>query len=167
VLLSNSTLESYGLTGSEPVYHLHCAISNQTDTIIEVQQEEEELTGFDRLREIGFSEEDVREARRFFYGVRRRELRGDETRNELVQLEEEFLRSVPEGTAAAQPSGPPQALEESFYDLLGGMLIGFLLGLMTLIILFEDARVSGTRKCGIYVGIGCNLSFCLMKLIVL
>lgn len=159
-------LHSYGLKSAvNNTFHLHCAISTQTETAIAIPVEQvQDLTGFDRLREIGFSEEDVREARRYFYSVRRAQLQGTESRSELLQLEEEFLGSIPEGQ---RPQQQQQTEEGTYYDLIGGMLMGFLLGFLMLLVLFEDIQMKGKRKCGILVGIGCNLSFCLLKLIVL
>lgn len=168
--MSNSLLSHYGIKSSEPgigtnVYHLHCAISTQnTETIINVEDEEEEVLGFDRLREIGFSDDDIREARRYFYAVRRATLRGTESRTELLQLEEEFLGSVPEGH---HQQISQQSDSEASLELLGGMIMGFLLGFLMFLVLAENTGISAKRRWGAIVGIGCNLSFCLLKLVVL
>lgn len=125
------------------------------------------MVGFDRLREMGFSEEEVREARRVFYSVRRSLLRGNESRNELLQLEEEFMASANLEGNTQQPQHQQLEQEGSTLDLYVGMLLGFLLGLIMLFVWVEDNKITTKRKCGILIGLGCNLSFSILKLLVL
>ena len=171
---------------------LHCAISDIKPLGAELESEEEEgrgsrstvinlgsgegsAIGFDRLRGAGFTEAEITAIRRHFRQVFRRE--GDEENGEdneeisdesARQLEEDWLNS-------GQDDGPAPRLEirerhihllsmreGSNNDFLAGIVLGFLLGLI-MVVLLLDRNLSRKWRIGILAGVGCNLSFGLLR----
>lgn len=77
---------------------LHCSIApkreNNNEDQVRIEIPEDNPRGFDQLREMGFDINDIREIREQFYVTSRSRLRPNMTRNELFQMEEDFLRSA-------------------------------------------------------------------------
>lgn len=132
--------------------------------------------GFDRLRAAGFTDEEVSAIRRQFReAIRRRierngEEEGETSREEAARLlEEEWLNA----TGADDPSPTADYDDETRRwiatmsegtnnDFLAGIVLGFLLGLI-MIVLLLDRNLSRKWRIGILAGVGCNLSFGLLR----
>ena len=155
-------------------------------------EEEQELTGFDRLREMGFSAEDVQAIRLQFQLHHFRNLPPGRAHPapqspEMAQLENQWIDTQfnpqAQGQAAQNNTGAnanatqPQSLQMGLmtdleaslagfnpdlsgnsYNLLGGLILGFLLGLITLFWVSEPNITRKTRL-GMIAGVFANLCF--------
>jgi len=149
--------------------YLHCSIIPKKPELLVASETQDNTPlpmGFDRLREMGFDVNEIREIREQFHLTRLRT--HAPSQQELFQLEEEFLRaglSQADMTAAQEQRERQEREEGTHFDLVGGMTMGFFLGLIMLFWMWENQIMTGRTKCGILVGIGCNLSFCLLQVL--
>lgn len=164
-LMSNKDkLSSFGFNSGKN--YLHCSIApkpSQDQTQVDIP--DDNPRGFDRLREMGFPVDDIREVREQFYNTRPR-LPPNITREELYQMEEDFLRSglttSERQSAQEQRERQDQETGDS-WDLVIGMIMGFFLGIIMLFWIWENTIPTMRKRCGILLGIGCNMCFCLLK----
>ncbi|KAF9994930.1 hypothetical protein BGZ79_000275 [Entomortierella chlamydospora] len=137
----------------------------------DVQSEEElsptmvpQATGFDRLREAGFSEDEIRSIRRQFHVSRGTmassvgengiaiELDQDEdSRARARRIEEEWIDQHGAETL-------PEGLEGSYGEMVWGLMLGFFMGLMALF-WFKEATFSRRQQMGIIAGLMINIGF--------
>eukprot|EP00761_Pharyngomonas_kirbyi_P000497 gb/GECH01000497.1/.p1 GENE.gb/GECH01000497.1/~~gb/GECH01000497.1/.p1 ORF type:complete len:268 (+),score=55.80 gb/GECH01000497.1/:1-804(+) len=141
--------------------------------------------GFDRLVETGLSEEDVELMRRQFYAHRHHLLRGNYSPNELRRIEDEWIdneaspdqgseegmdasamgRDGDEGMTGGMMTPQQRMPEGTNMEMFYGIILGFLLGFLTIILLAENA-VSRKQKTGVLIGLCCNVWFsCLLLLL--
>ncbi|KAF9358865.1 hypothetical protein BGX26_000729 [Mortierella sp. AD094] len=137
----------------------------------DVQGEEElsptmtpQATGFDRLREAGFSEDEIRSIRRQFHASRGTmassvgengiavELDQDEdARARARRIEEEWIDQHGAETL-------PEGLEGSYGEMVWGLMLGFFMGLMALF-WFKESTFSRRQQMGIIAGLMINIGF--------
>lgn len=144
---------------------LHCAVSDLTpDTALHhAPHDEQLLRGFDRLRAMGFSAEEVQAVRTQFVQAH---LGTPPSSEALTQLEENWIEHelTPEDRqVAAAHAIEHSAREGSGVQLFGGMVTGFVLGLVALCWLW-DTSVTRQGKFGLLTGLGLNLLFGLIRL---
>ncbi|KAF9131376.1 hypothetical protein BGW39_001884 [Mortierella sp. 14UC] len=140
-------------------------------------EEEEELspimasqaTGFDRLREAGFSEDEIRSIRRQFHASRGTVtstvgengiavgLDQDEDASARARrIEEEWIDQHGAETL-------PEGLEGSYDEMVWGLMLGFFMGLIVLF-WFKEATFSRRQQMGIIAGIMINVGFGVLHL---
>ncbi|KAI9310493.1 DUF2407 C-terminal domain-containing protein [Dichotomocladium elegans] len=105
--------------------------------------------GFDRLRDAGFSEEDIREIRLRFH--RAHGITADENSAEARNLEDEWIDNSNETLADG-------SLQGTYKEMMWGLLLGFFLGLICLF-WFRESVFTRRHQMGIVAGIFINLSF--------
>ncbi|KAI9598604.1 DUF2407 C-terminal domain-containing protein [Syncephalis fuscata] len=120
-----------------------------------------QLIGFDRLREAGFSEEDIEQLREQFH-----QLRGTDAATEPVNDEEDLQARREEEEAWIEnntntlPDGMPQG---SYNIMLYGIVVGFFGGLFT-IILCRETLFTQRQKLGIFAGFLINVAIGVLHL---
>ncbi|KAF9977251.1 hypothetical protein BGZ65_007474 [Modicella reniformis] len=108
-------------------------------------------TGFDRLREAGFSEDEIRSIRRQFHASRGTTTVGengievgpdqDEDASERARrIEEEWIDQHGAETL-------PEGLEGSYGEMVWGLMLGFFMGLIVLF-WFKEATFSRRQQMG-------------------
>ncbi|KAK3838183.1 MAG: DUF2407 C-terminal domain-containing protein [Linnemannia gamsii] len=143
----------------------------------EEEEEEEELspimapqaTGFDRLREAGFSEDEIRSIRRQFHASRGTVtstvgengiavgLDQDEDASARARrVEEEWIDQHGAETL-------PEGLEGSYGEMVWGLMLGFFMGLIVLF-WFKEATFSRRQQMGIIAGLMINVGFGVLHL---
>ncbi|KAF9540387.1 hypothetical protein EC957_004333 [Mortierella hygrophila] len=143
----------------------------------EEEEEEEELspimtpqaTGFDRLREAGFSEDEIRSIRRQFHASRGTVmstvgengiavgLDQDEDANARARrIEEEWIDQHGAETL-------PEGLEGSYGEMVWGLMLGFFMGLIVMF-WFKEAAFSRRQQMGIIAGMLINVGFGVLHL---
>lgn len=175
-------------TGSFPrrVY-LHCSVGdildaaelareNELDSVQPVRSTAPELRGFDRLRNAGFSEQDVAQLRRQFSSLHGTStVQGSEgaegipnasREEDLTRLEEQWINT---GVAdAGINTGADQlanALGDDYLEELIGLLVGMFLGILAVIFLKEGSGVFSRRqRRSILAGVAINCSFALVRM---
>lgn len=113
--------------------NIHCFITNNTSNISRSPSEERILRGFDRLSEMGFSEDEISHFRLQFYANREYD---DDNGRDFHELEEEWINnhfSPSQLIDEQQREQEEMRNEGSYEDLLFGMIIGFILGLIMLL----------------------------------
>ncbi|KAG0315568.1 hypothetical protein BGZ97_008104 [Linnemannia gamsii] len=143
----------------------------------EEEEEDEELspimapqaTGFDRLREAGFSEDEIRSIRRQFHASRGTVtstvgengiavgLDQDEDASARARrIEEEWIDQHGAETL-------PEGLEGSYGEMVWGLMLGFFMGLIVLF-WFKEATFSRRQQMGIIAGMMINVGFGVLHL---
>lgn len=114
--------------------NIHCFISEQNSNQDNDQNEEEVLRGFDRLSEMGFSEDEIEHYRMQFY--LNYDLDGVDMDQDFVTLEEEWISNY----ISPQQVIDQRVLEQedirnegNYTDLFMGMIAGFIFGLILLL----------------------------------
>jgi len=165
--------------------YVHCVISDEVasgrtnhtqerserlQTRIPVADPQSEYRGLDRLREAGFTEEEITVLRRQF--ARSQGLSPEQVENitDLRELEERWMAdaSTHEVTVGDLEGGA--FTDESFFgesegtvhDFVFGFLVGFLLGIIVLVFLL-DRGLPRKRKLGILAGVIGNLLFGVLR----
>ncbi|KAF9291258.1 hypothetical protein BGZ68_004574 [Mortierella alpina] len=126
-------------------------------------------TGFDRLREAGFSEDEIRSIRRQFHASRGTVtstvgangiavgLDQDEDASARARrIEEEWIDQHGAETL-------PDGLEGSYGEMVLGLMLGFFMGLIALF-WFKEATFSRRQQMGIFAGLMINLGFGVLHL---
>mmetsp|Transcript_5553 Transcript_5553/g.8614 ORF Transcript_5553/g.8614 Transcript_5553/m.8614 type:complete len:223 (+) Transcript_5553:85-753(+) len=155
----SQTLRDAGL--HDGVY-IHCVIS---EVVHSRQEQEEEPPSISRFREMGFSENEIE----FFRSqlMTRRGIQPGGNEADLRRAEEEWLSTridIDNNVRDTEPMIPRDSIEGDNSDLLWGITTGFLLGIIMVFWLFERA-LPRKQKIGIIAGIGCNLSFGLLRML--
>ncbi|KAG0228455.1 hypothetical protein BGW42_002201 [Actinomortierella wolfii] len=108
-------------------------------------------TGFDRLRDAGFSEEEIRLIRREFHARRDMENvgengieadQGEDAEARARQIEDEWIDQHGSETL-------PEGLEGSYGEMMWGLFIGFFMGIITLF-WFKEATFTRRQQMGMY-----------------
>ncbi|KAI1306743.1 hypothetical protein EDD11_004669 [Mortierella claussenii] len=128
-----------------------------------------QATGFDRLREAGFSEDEIRSIRRQFHASRGTltstvgengivvGLDQDEDANVRARrIEEEWIDQHGSETL-------PEGLEGSYSEMVWGLMLGFFMGLVALF-WFKEATFSRRQQMGIIAGLMINVGFGVLHL---
>lgn len=171
ILMDGPTLASLGLKDGS---YVHCAISDFVPP--EERQAVPEapvLRGLDRLRETGFTEAEIDQFRQQFRASRAQAYGTGGNADQGLLMEEQwmeetinassFSREQGEASFGAYEDSYGSTAEGTYKDLLIGMVMGFLLGLITLFWLY-DAALPRKTKYGILAGIGCNISFGIIRI---
>ncbi|KAG0359947.1 hypothetical protein BG005_011817 [Podila minutissima] len=124
-------------------------------------------TGFDRLREAGFSEEEIRSIRRQFHASRGTTTVGENgIEGGLDQDEDAAARArrieeewIDQHGAETLPDG----LEGSYGEMVWGLMLGFFMGLIALF-WFKEATFSRRHQMGIIAGLMINVGFGVLHL---
>ncbi|CAO3682902.1 unnamed protein product [Umbelopsis ramanniana] len=138
-----------------PPIYIHCSVSDYRpeDENIESKNSQPQITplmGFDRLREAGFTEEDIRNIRMQFHHLHGTTFDGENT-EQTRNLEEQWM----ENTGETLPDG---TLTGTYKEMVWGLMLGFFLGLICLF-WFRESVFTRRHQMGIIAGILINLSF--------
>ncbi|KAI9491345.1 DUF2407 C-terminal domain-containing protein [Zychaea mexicana] len=106
-------------------------------------------TGFDRLRESGFSEEDIQGIRARFH--RMHGTGGDDNSEEARNLEEQWIDNTTETLADGTVQG-------TYKEMMWGLILGFFVGIICLF-WFRESVFTRRHQMGIVAGILINISF--------
>lgn len=156
-------------------FYIHCLIGDALSPV-ELQKENEldnkvqqpsttpAPVGFDRLASAGFSAEDITALRRQF-----RQLYGDLPQgenNDLRQLEERWIDSsvnheVDDFNMATAGTGG--SVMDGNADLLLGVLIGCLLGVLSVFVLLGGKLFTKRQKMSIFAGLVINFCFAIVR----
>jgi hypothetical protein len=167
-------LDPHSLHQSRITQHtiLHCAVSEAPDTAAALPahpaHDEQVLRGFDRLRAMGLSAEEVAAVRTQFSASQsvQTQLGARPSPELLTQLEENWIEHelTPEDRQVAAAHAIEHTQREgSGAQLFGGMLSGFVLGLLAVYWLW-DSSVTRQGKFGLLTGLALNLMFGLIRL---
>lgn len=181
MLPDSGTVASAGIADSSVV---HAVISSRARRTAEDQQQQRgpqsaaasEPRGFDRLLEMGVGSDEVMFLRRTFHIQNRTPaslfMPGNEAA--LRRIEDEWMdRDVDPAVAAVHQSTAQQQQQQTMahvlspegdnHDLLWGMVAGFFLSVLCLVMFWEKS-VPRRAKWGIIAGIGFNFSFSILRL---
>ncbi|KAG0208381.1 hypothetical protein BGX33_006296 [Mortierella sp. NVP41] len=167
---STSTISIPVQTG--PIYFL-CSLSDfppaQPPGATAVKKGKAVATGFDRLREAGFSEDEIRSIRRQFHASRGTVtsmvgengiavgLDQDEDASARARrIEEEWIDQHGAETL-------PEGLEGSYGEMVWGLMLGFFMGLIVMF-WFKEATFSRRQQMGIIAGMMINIGFGVLHL---
>ncbi|KAG2178913.1 hypothetical protein INT43_001760 [Umbelopsis isabellina] len=167
ILESSNTLSHYGIGKIQraenskakipppPPTYIHCSVSdyrpeNDTTETKNSQPQITPLMGFDRLREAGFTEEDIRNIRTQFHHLHGTTFDGENT-EQTRTLEEQWM----ENTGETLPDG---TLAGTYKEMVWGLMLGFFMGLICLF-WFRESVFTRRHQMGIIAGILINLSF--------
>ncbi|KAG0362317.1 hypothetical protein BGZ54_008688 [Gamsiella multidivaricata] len=126
-------------------------------------------TGFDRLREAGFSEDEIRSIRRQFHASRGTsttvgengiavglEDQDEDASARARRIEEEWIDQHGAETL-------PEGLEGSYGEMVWGLMLGFFMGLIVLF-WFKEATFSRRQQMGVIAGLMINVGFGVLHL---
>ncbi|KAL1917631.1 uncharacterized protein VTP21DRAFT_4024 [Calcarisporiella thermophila] len=158
LLRDAETLEQTGVSKRDmslPIY-IHCSASDSPPSRTSESQIRQitPLTGFDRLREAGFSEEDIRNIRTQFHQLHGTSVNG-EINEQTLNMEEDWIENAGE----TLPDGTVQG---AYYDMVIGLLFGFFMGLIVLF-WFKEQAFSRRQQMGIVAGLLINISFGILR----
>ncbi len=157
-------------------FYIHCLIGdvlnaeelkkeNEMDNKVQEQSTTPAPVGFDRLASAGFSQEDISALREQF-----RQLYGDLPTNEdgngnrdIRQLEERWIDSSVNEADEFNGLNAGSSHLGGNEDLLIGILIGCLLGVLSLFLLKEEQLFSKRQRMAIVAGFIVNFSFALVR----
>ncbi|KAJ1952628.1 hypothetical protein GGI12_006198 [Dipsacomyces acuminosporus] len=172
VLQDQLALRHYGIVGGGERCFVHCLASDivpegQAGGAHEQHQQHPQqqqdgavpngaqpARGFDRLRESGFSDEDIQAIRLQFHRVHGTDADDEENAH---AIEDSWIDGTAQDTAAEAPIGG------SLYQLLGGLLIGYFGGLISLLWIKNTHIFSRQHQIGIVFGVIVNFSFGLIR----
>lgn len=149
--------------------YIHCSVGdiftpeelakeNELDTKRPVQSTMPELRGFDRLRDTGFSEDDIAQLRQQFnslYGTT-----NQENPEEATRMEDQWM-----DTGVGAGVGDAILGEDHLVNLIA-ILTGMFLGVFALLFLKEKSVFSYSQQRAVVVGIVVNFSFALLRLMI-
>ncbi|AET41608.1 Dsc3p Ecym_8330 [Eremothecium cymbalariae DBVPG len=155
-------------------YYVHCIIGGELnaeqqrdeDALDDIGQQPDGATsqaiGFDRLRSVGFSDEEIELLRQQFratYGdlddVQQQRGAGD---NDIRHLEEQWIETGVTDQGM-QFNSIPIANYKYNIDLLIGLVIGCLLGVFSILLMKQDGLFTKRQKMAIVAGIIFNIAF--------
>ncbi|PRP80901.1 hypothetical protein PROFUN_11342 [Planoprotostelium fungivorum] len=167
ILSDTQTLSSSGIHNGSSV---HCSVSDSVSVPV-MQDPQEEIRGFNRLRTFGFNQSEIDHIRTQFHThrlVNNGFLHANTNVEQQLSLEEEWINS--EGLNAnrdVQAEQPP--IEETSTDtgdnedIFKGLVMGFALGLVMLLWL-PDRSLPFRMKLGIVAGLSASFLFGTMRL---
>ncbi|KAG2210844.1 hypothetical protein INT46_000342 [Mucor plumbeus] len=156
-LLNNDlyTLSDYGVQQQNTF--IHCALSDPiipTNIIydIETTTKNDSISGFDKLRESGYNDEEIRSIRLQFHQMQPSSnyIDGEQPNDQEIQLEEEWM----EHTGRRLPEGSAQG---SIKEMACGLLLGCFLGVLCLF-WFRESVFTRRHQMGILAGMLINVS---------
>lgn len=169
---SDLQLQQY-FEGSNDKFYVHCIVGQELtpeeleneDVLDEAQQNTEGTTaqaiGFDRLRSVGFSEEEIELLRQRFrstYGDLEELSRGNDEARDIRQLEEQWME-----TGANEENDQLGSVGIANYkhntDLLVGLVVGCVLGVFSLLLMKQDGLFNKRQKMAMVGGLLMNLCF--------
>ncbi|KAI7872128.1 DUF2407 C-terminal domain-containing protein, partial [Spinellus fusiger] len=106
-------------------------------------------SGFDRLRESGFTEDDIQNIRLQFHRLHGISPQGDN--EEARHLEDQWMDT----TGDTLPDG---TLQGTYKEMVWGLMLGFFLGILCLF-WFRESVFSRRHQMGIVAGMMINISF--------
>ncbi|KAG0169529.1 hypothetical protein DFQ28_003607 [Apophysomyces sp. BC1034] len=109
------------------------------------------MTGFDRLRESGFNEEEIRSIRTQFHRMHGTAYDGGDPTDQVRQLEEQWMDS----TGEVLPDG---TIQGAYKEMMWGLMLGFFLGVLCLF-WFRESVFTRRHQMGIVAGMLINVSF--------
>ncbi|CCJ30124.1 unnamed protein product [Pneumocystis jirovecii] len=146
-----------------PEVLLHCSINDEMEVDADEErniQHDLNITplplGFNRLREVGFSEREIALLREQFLLIHGRDSQNTDP-NVASELEEEWINQT-----ALENIG--QEEEGAYEDIIIGASIGFLGGIIVLFFIWEPKIFSRRRQMAIIAGIMINLFFGFLRL---
>lgn len=157
-------------------YYVHCIVGQDLteeelaneDVLDDIGPSNEGTTtqavGFDRLRSVGFSDEEIellREQFRSTYGDLENVVQESQGGRDIRQLEEQWMESG--ASDEDQFNSVPIADYKRNRDLLIGLIIGCLLGIFSLLLLKQEGLFSKRQKMAIVAGLLVNLFFGLIR----
>ncbi|KAI8368258.1 DUF2407 C-terminal domain-containing protein [Radiomyces spectabilis] len=148
-IISNSSSKAK-IPPPSPVY-IHCSISDYITS--ERDNNRPQLTipsGFDRLRESGFNEEEIQSIRTQFHRMHGTEFNGEST-EETRRLEEQWM----DNTGDTLPDG---TIQGTYKEMMWGLMLGFFLGVLCLF-WFRESVFTRRHQMGILAGMLINISF--------
>ncbi|KAJ8663268.1 hypothetical protein O0I10_000506 [Lichtheimia ornata] len=133
-----------------PVY-IHCSLSDYIPNKHHHNNEPQLRipTGFDRLREAGFSEEDIQGIRSRFHRIHGTV--ADENSEDARNLEEQWIDNSNETLADGSVQG-------TYKEMVWGLILGFFLGVICLF-WFRESVFTRRHQMGIVAGMLINISF--------
>ncbi|AMD19783.1 HCL368Cp [Eremothecium sinecaudum] len=155
-------------------YYVHCIVGpvlsadqhQNEDALDDIGQQPDGATsqaiGFDRLRSVGFSDDEIELLRQQFratYGDldENRQQNGGEG-SDIRQLEEQWIE-----TGATEQGGQFNSIPIANYkynmDLLAGLVIGCLLGVFSILLMKHEGLFSRRQKMAVVVGVMINITF--------
>ncbi|KAJ8652996.1 hypothetical protein O0I10_011377 [Lichtheimia ornata] len=138
-----------------PVY-IHCSVSDHrssdqhSNDNANGENNTRPLMGFDRLRESGFNEEEIRDIRAQFHRTHGSSYDGEAT-EQTMALEEQWM----ENTGEMLPDG---LIQGTYKEMMWGLLLGFFLGILCLF-WFRESVFTRRHQMGIVAGMLINISF--------
>ncbi|CAD6643735.1 CEI_1a_G0050670.mRNA.1.CDS.1 [Saccharomyces cerevisiae] len=182
------------VTPEQNNYYIHCIIGTEELTQAELANEDlkddatpsndsmtTQAIGFDRLRSVGFTEQEIELLRQQFratYGDLEEEEERlaqngnrDDEGHDIRQLEEQWMES---GSGTAQGNGAGGGNEDRFNsvpianikhnkDLLLGICVGFFFGVFGILLMKFDGLFNRRQKMAIFAGVIVNVMFCLVR----
>lgn len=166
----------------ESRFYIHCIVGTETLTPEQVANEDSlddiapssegtttQAIGFDRLRAVGFSDQEIellREQFRAAYGDLEEEMANNQQRD-IRQLEEQWMesdaRNNTNGLTAGGFNSVPIANYKHNRDLLIGICIGFFLGVFGLLLMKMNGLFNKRQKMSIFAGIIVNIMFNIVR----
>ncbi|QLQ81464.1 hypothetical protein HG537_0F02250 [Torulaspora globosa] len=169
--------------GEENRFYIHCIVGTERLTREEMANEDSlddiapssegtttQAIGFDRLRAVGFSEQEIELLRQQFrsaYGDLEEEMANNQPRD-LRQLEEQWMESDARNNDLNVPgaggfNSAPIANYKHNRDLLIGICIGFFLGVFGLLLMKMNGLFNKRQKMSIFAGIIVNIMFNIVR----
>ncbi|EDO16335.1 hypothetical protein Kpol_1059p25 [Vanderwaltozyma polyspora DSM 70294] len=190
--LGNDIIRYFGNESNGDKFYVHCMVGSEVLSLEQLNNEDAlddmgpssdstttQAIGFDRLRAVGFSDEEIelfREQFRRTYGNLQQDNEdnedGNETQNstnDIRQLEEQWME-----TGVNTETGNPITDNDNFNavpianfkhnkDLLIGMCIGFCFGIFGFLLIKIEGLFNRRQKMSLIAGIMVNIIFSLMK----
>lgn len=161
------------------IFIIHCLVGdvlsreemareNELDNQVQEQSTTPAPVGFDRLASAGFSQEDINALRQQFtqlYGDLQSNGNGsnnENERNDIRQLEERWIDS----SVNEMDEFTNVNINSSFsgnYDIFVGILVGSILGILSIFFIKEDKIFNKRQKMAMVAGIIINFSFALVR----
>ncbi|SCU95706.1 LAME_0F13102g1_1 [Lachancea meyersii CBS 8951] len=166
-------LRRYFETSEEPVFYVQCIVGQEMtaqeaaneDSLDEAQPIAEGTTtqaiGFDRLRSVGFSDEEIELLRQRFqstYGDLENLTQTADGVQDIRQLEEQWME-----TGANDDTSQMGAVGIANYkhntDLLIGLVVGFVLGVASFLLMTQEGLFNKRQRMAIVGGLMINVCF--------
>lgn len=163
-------------------FFIHCNIGIETLTLEELKIEDERdnqlgsnrnnngddqemgAIGFDRLRGLGFSEDEIGLLRQQFQATYGENVDNNNVDNQRIrELEEQWMENDVRDDDEQFNSIPIGNFKHNC-DLLIGITIGFTLGIFSLILIRQDGLFNRRQIMSIYAGIMINIIICFTRL---
>ncbi|CEP60102.1 Dsc3p LALA0_S01e03092g [Lachancea lanzarotensis] len=166
-------LRRYFESNEEPVFYVQCMVGQEMtpeeaaneDSLDETQPNAEGVTtqaiGFDRLRSVGFSDEEIELLRQRFqstYGDLESLTRTSDGAPDIRQLEEQWMETGANDDTS-QMVGVGIANYKHNADLLIGLVVGFVLGVASFLLMTQDGLFNKRQKMAIVGGLIINVCF--------